>query len=78
MPEATGSELRRLMVVVVAPGVSERQLLAALAQRLDPVFLPRPLIKVAALPRNATGKLSREDLLALVDPRQPSTVARHE
>lgn len=78
MPEATGTEIRRLMAVVVAPGVSQRQLLAALAQRIDPVFLPRPLIKVAALPRNATGKLSREDLLALLDPLRPATTIHHE
>jgi acyl-coenzyme A synthetase/AMP-(fatty) acid ligase len=29
------------------------------------VFLPRPLVLVDALPRNATGKLPRADLRAL-------------
>jgi len=37
--------------------------LRALRDRIDEVFLPRPLYFVAALPRNATGKLPREDLL---------------
>ncbi len=55
----------RLCAFVVAPGVERRQLLAALRDRIDPVFLPRPLILVDALPRNATGKLPRERLLAL-------------
>ncbi|HRC70915.1 MAG TPA: AMP-binding protein [Candidatus Competibacter sp.] len=66
LPDETGSEVQRLAAVVVAPGLSERQLLAALARRLDPVFLPRPLVKVGALPRNETGKPTREALLALV------------
>jgi acyl-coenzyme A synthetase/AMP-(fatty) acid ligase len=32
---------------------------------MDPVFLPRPLVFVDALPRNATGKLPREALVRL-------------
>ncbi len=77
-PYETGAEVQRLMAVVVAPGLSERQLLAALAERLDPVFLPRPLIKVAALPRNETGKLTREALLALAARVHPAAKAAHE
>jgi len=30
------------------------------------VFLPRPLLRVDALPRNETGKLPRDALLALL------------
>lgn len=66
MPDETGQEVGRLAAVVVAPDLSERHLLAALARRLDPIFLPRPLIKVNALPRNETGKPAREALLALL------------
>ena len=77
-PDEAGTEVKRLMAVVVAPKLSERQLLAALAQRLDPVFLPRPLIKVEALPRNETGKVTRETLLALVARLHPSATATHE
>lgn len=55
----------RLVAFVVAPGRERSEILAALRQRLDPIFLPRPLILVAALPRNATGKLPRADLKAL-------------
>ena len=36
-----------------------------LAERLDPVFLPRPLLKVDRLPRNETGKVTRDALRAL-------------
>jgi acyl-coenzyme A synthetase/AMP-(fatty) acid ligase len=36
----------------------EKTILAALALRVDATFLPRPLRKVAVLPRNETGKLT--------------------
>ncbi len=58
----------RPAALVVAPGVSEQAILAALALQLDPVFLPRPLKKVASLPRDAVGKLPRAALLQLLEP----------
>jgi acyl-coenzyme A synthetase/AMP-(fatty) acid ligase len=42
------------------------QVLAALRRSIDPVFLPRPLYLVEALPRSDTSKLSREALLELL------------
>ena len=57
--------ITRLSAFVVAPGLDKRQVLAALRQRLDPIFLPRPLILLDALPRNSTGKLPRSHLQAL-------------
>ena len=70
-PETDGSEEndQRLRAVVVAPTLSERQVLAALAQCIDPVFLPRPLLKVGSLPRNETGKITQESLRALLSNR---------
>jgi acyl-coenzyme A synthetase/AMP-(fatty) acid ligase len=61
-PDARG--VRRLAALVVAPDVSEAAIRQGLCAAVDPVFLPRPLRRVAALPRNATGKLPREALLA--------------
>jgi acyl-coenzyme A synthetase/AMP-(fatty) acid ligase len=58
--------VRRIAALVVAPGRSEADLLAALRPAVDPVFLPRPLKRVERLPRNATGKLPRAELLALL------------
>lgn len=57
----------RLAALVVAPGLTPAALTRALRDRIDPVFLPRPLLFVEALPRNATGKLPSQfsqDLLA--------------
>ncbi len=59
--------VRRLFAIVVADAaLTDAQLLDALRQTTDPVFLPRRIIRVAALPRNDTGKLPRDALLALI------------
>lgn len=58
LPREDGAEhVGRLTALVVAPGLTAAALVAALRERIDPVFLPRPLLFVDALPRNATGKL---------------------
>ncbi|MHB1513524.1 MAG: AMP-binding protein [Acidiferrobacter sp.] len=56
----------RLTAFVVAPGLSCAAIEAALRTRIDPVFLPRPLMLVDALPRLATGKLPLEKLRRLL------------
>lgn len=55
----------RVAALVVAPGLDEAQIMAALRASIDPVFLPRPLKRVQALPRSDTGKLPRAELLKL-------------
>ena len=60
-----GTGVNRLTAAVVAPALSIAQLTEQLRQRIDPVFLPRPLLLVARLPRNATGKLPQHALQAL-------------
>lgn len=56
--------VQRIAALVVAPQRNEVDLLAELRRAIDPVFLPRPLRKLDALPRNETGKISRAALLA--------------
>jgi acyl-coenzyme A synthetase/AMP-(fatty) acid ligase len=65
LPEAQEGEQSRLAALAVAPGLDRAAILRALRERIDPAFLPRPLLIVEALPRNDTGKLAREGLLAL-------------
>ena len=55
----------RLMAFVVAPGLTRAELKAALLERVDPLFVPRPLFLVSALPRNENGKLTLVALQAL-------------
>ena len=56
----------RLVALVVAPGRTGPDLLAELRDRVDPVFLPRRLVHVDALPRNTLGKLPRQAVLDLL------------
>jgi acyl-coenzyme A synthetase/AMP-(fatty) acid ligase len=65
-PEEGAADVTRLTALVVAPGLDAATLLAELRLRTDPVFLPRPLLFVDALPRNATGKLPRQALEELL------------
>jgi acyl-coenzyme A synthetase/AMP-(fatty) acid ligase len=55
----------RLLAYVIAPHREAEAIHADLRDRIDPVFLPRRIVKVAELPRNAVGKLPRAALLAL-------------
>ena len=55
----------RLLAFVVAPDRSAEDILAALRHRIDPIFLPRRVIRVDDLPRNEVGKLPRQMLAAL-------------
>ena len=55
----------RLGAIVVAPGFPAAAILRELRQRIDAVFLPRPLLVAERLPRNDTGKLPQDALQAL-------------
>ena len=66
LPDEAGPDgITRLTAFVVAPELNARALTAELRQRLDAIFLPRPLVFVDRLPRNSTGKLPRSELQAL-------------
>lgn len=56
----------RVAALVVAPDLEEAAILEALRESIDPVFLPRPLKRVSALPRSETGKLPRAELLRML------------
>jgi acyl-coenzyme A synthetase/AMP-(fatty) acid ligase len=65
MGETDGQRVARLMALVVAPGLRAETILQELRQRIDAAFLPRPLVLIDELPRNALGKLPRDALLRL-------------
>jgi acyl-coenzyme A synthetase/AMP-(fatty) acid ligase len=62
---ASHTGVARVAACVVAPELDAARLLEALRERIDAVFLPRPLLFVTRLPRNATGKLPQEALRSL-------------
>jgi acyl-coenzyme A synthetase/AMP-(fatty) acid ligase len=65
--DADARGVRRLAALAVANGVRANEILKALRAAIDPVFLPRPLRLVHALPRNAAGKLPRAALMAALE-----------
>ena len=62
----TEGHVVRLAALVVAPDVPLAAIRRALRERVDAAFVPRPLLRVDRLPRNATGKLPRDVLAPLV------------
>lgn len=65
--EATGIRNQTIAMAVVAAesGLTESSLLAHLSLHFDDVVLPRRVRLTTSLPRTETGKLKRQDLLAL-------------
>jgi len=69
LPSRQTGAVERLCAFVVAPELEPQAILRALARQTDPVFLPRPLCMVEALPRDDTGKVPRRALEALLQCR---------
>lgn len=65
VPQEDGRRITRLMAFVVAPELSVAEIMAALRRTVDPAFMPRPLVKVPALPRTPSGKLPLDRLREL-------------
>ncbi len=57
------SGVRRLAALVVAPDRSVAEIIAELRKSVDPAFVPRRIVRLDALPRNAVGKLPRQAVL---------------
>ncbi len=65
--EDKSAHVTRLAAFVVCNAeVSTKYILSMLRKKIDPVFIPRPLIFVDKLPRNSTGKLPRPLLQELL------------
>jgi acyl-coenzyme A synthetase/AMP-(fatty) acid ligase len=62
---ATG--IVRLAALAVAPGLTAAEIIRQLRTRVDPAFLPRPLLLVEQIPRNSTGKLPLTTLKSLTE-----------
>jgi acyl-coenzyme A synthetase/AMP-(fatty) acid ligase len=62
---ATADETPRLIAFVVAPSLTGESIHAGLRQYVDPVFLPRPLVFLETLSRDANGKLSASTMTQL-------------
>lgn len=65
-PDESADSVIRLGALVVAPGLDEAAIRRGLRDRVDPVFIPRPIFLVGSLPRSETGKLSAAALAAMI------------
>ena len=63
----------RLLAFVVAPDLPVAAILAALRTRIDPLFLPRRVVRLDRLPRDPLGKLPARALAQLRLRRTPGT-----
>lgn len=64
MPDDGTQTITRPVALVVSTSATKQDVSARFAAHLDPVFMPRPLLMVDALPREDNGKLPRAKLLA--------------
>jgi acyl-coenzyme A synthetase/AMP-(fatty) acid ligase len=62
LPDEVPDAVVRPVAFVVAPELTRDAIIAALRLRLEAPFVPRRVVHVTALPREATGKLTREAL----------------
>ena len=65
-PDVAHHDVTRLAAFVVAPGLKAPDILAGLRPHVDAVFLPRPIVMVDALPRDANAKLPAAAMQALM------------
>jgi acyl-coenzyme A synthetase/AMP-(fatty) acid ligase len=62
LPDDVPEGVVRLVAFVVAPTLSARQITAALRREVESAFVPRRVVHVDRLPREATGKLTAQVL----------------
>ncbi len=59
-------DLVRLTAFFVSATLTRAQVLEQLKQKIESAFMPRPLIQLEAIPRDGTGKATRQRLLDLL------------
>lgn len=57
IPTAAASSHQRLALAYTSASIAPHELQKELRRYIDPVFLPRPLLRVDEIPRNPTGKV---------------------
>ena len=75
LPPRKELKRERLVALVVAPGMSAKEIRKQIGHDIDAVFLPRQIYLVAKLPYNPTGKLPQAELLALLEANQKKAKA---
>lgn len=69
LPDEIVDAVVRPIAFVVAPQLDAARIVAALRTRIEAVFVPRRIVFVDALPREATGKLSAQAMRRMAEAR---------
>lgn len=78
LPDDVAEAVVRPVAFVVAPSLTARQIVAALRRELEPAFVPRRVVHVRSLPREATGKLTAQRLREFALATLSRTPSRHD
>ncbi len=62
LPDEVAEGIVRTVAFVVAPTLTARDVITALREHLEPIFVPRRVVHVDGFPREATGKLTAASL----------------
>lgn len=65
LPDEVADGVVRPVAFVVAPGLTAREVIAGLRERLEPAFVPRRVVLLDELPREGTGKITAATLRQL-------------
>ena len=65
LPDEVADGVVRPVAFVVAPALTAHEVIAGLRERLEPAFVPRRVVLLPELPREATGKITAATLRAL-------------
>lgn len=66
IPTAGASSHQRLALAYTSSNIAPHALQKELRRYIDPVFLPRPMLRVDEIPRNSTGKVLQRSLDDLI------------
>lgn len=72
LPDEVADGVVRPVAFAVAPGLTAREVIAGLRERLEPAFVPRRVVLLPELPREATGKITAATLRALAARHLPA------
>ncbi|HJV72174.1 AMP-binding protein [Ideonella sp.] len=75
MPDEVVEGVVRPIAFVVAPELTAAQVIAGLRGLLEAAFVPRKVVHVTSLPREATGKLTAQSLRAFAQQHLPAAEA---
>jgi acyl-CoA synthetase (AMP-forming)/AMP-acid ligase II len=70
--------MSEIIGVITGSDIDEAAMREALSTRLPSYMLPRRIIRLESMPLNASGKIDRNAIIALLDPDNAQAGASHK